>query len=315
MYRYLARRLALLVPVMLGVSVLVFALVHLIPGDVVDALLGMEAGSPEVRAELRRMFGLDEPMHVQYLRWLGDILRGDLGVSLRTGQPIAASIGRHLPVTVELAVLSVLLSSAIAIPLGILSALRRNSVSDLVIRLAGLTGISFPSFWLATMLILISSLYFRWLPPPIFVGLRENWALNLQQMALPTLALAAGLSAVVMRMTRSAMLEVLRRDYVKTARAKGLPERTVVARHALKNALIPVVTVVGAQTGYLLGGAVVIEQIFSLPGMGWLLLNGVYQRDYPMIQATVLLLAFFFVLTNLVVDIAYAILDPRIRYG
>jgi peptide/nickel transport system permease protein len=315
MVRYLARRLVLLVPVLFGVSVLVFVLIRLIPGDVVDVLLGTEAVNPEIREEIRALFGLDAPMYVQYGRWLGGVVRGDFGVSLRTGQPITTAIGRNLPVTIELALLSVLLSSSVAIPLGILSALKRSSATDLITRLTGLIGLSFPSFWLATMLLLISSLYFRWLPPPIFVSLRENPSQNLAQMALPTISLAAGLSAIVMRMTRSAMLEVLRRDYVRTARAKGLPERAVVVRHALKNALIPVITVIGVQAGYLLGGAVVIEQIFSLPGLGWLLLNGVYQRDYPMIQATVLLLALFFVLTNLLVDLAYALLDPRIRYG
>jgi peptide/nickel transport system permease protein len=315
MARYLARRLVLLVPVLFGVSVLVFVLIRLIPGDVVDVLLGTEAVNPQVREEIRSLFGLDQPMYLQYAHWLGGVLRGDFGVSLRTGQPVTAAIARNLPVTIELALLSVLLSSSLAIPLGILSALRRSSASDLLIRLTGLIGLSFPSFWLATMLLLVSSLYFRWLPPPVFISIRESLPQNLAQMALPTISLAAGLSAIVMRMTRSAMLEVLRRDYVRTARAKGLPERAIVARHALKNALIPVITVIGVQAGYLLGGAVVIEQIFSLPGLGWLLLNGVYQRDYPMIQATVLLLAVFFVLTNLLVDLAYAALDPRIRYG
>ena len=315
MLRFLARRLVLLVPVLFGVSVLVFVLIRLVPGDVVDVLLGNEAVNPEIREEIRALFGLDAPMYVQYGCWLGGVVRGDFGVSLRNGQPITAAISRNLPVTIELALLSVLLSSSVAIPLGILSALKRSSVIDLVTRLTGLIGLSFPSFWLATMLLLISSLYFRWLPPPIFVSLRESPSQNLAQIALSTISLAAGLSAIVMRMTRSAMLEVLRRDYVRTARAKGLPERAVVARHALKNAMIPVITVIGVQAGYLLGGAVVIEQIFSLPGLGWLLLNGVYQRDYPMIQATVLLLALFFVLTNLLVDLAYALLDPRIRYG
>lgn len=314
MYHYITRRLVLLVPVMFGVSVLVFSLVRLIPGDVVDLLLGMDA-TPTIRAELRRTFGLDDPLYVQYLRWAGGILQGNLGVSLRTSQPIATTLLRHLPVTIELAFLSILVSSVIAIPLGIISALRRNSGTDLATRLIGLIGLSFPNFWLATMLLLVTSLYFRWLPAPIFVTITEDWATNLSQMALPTIALAAGLTAVVMRMTRSAMLEVMRKDFVRTARAKGLSERVVLSRHALKNALIPVVTVVGVQMGYLLGGTVIIEQIFSLPGMGWLLINGVYQRDYPMVQATTLFLAFSFVITNLLVDLAYALIDPRIRYG
>lgn len=314
MYRYIARRLAMLVPVMFGVSVLVFSLVRLIPGDIVDLLLGMDA-TPALRAELRRTFGLDDPLYVQYLKWVAGLFQGNLGISLRTNQPISATILRHLPVTLELSVLSILVSSSIAIPLGIVSALHRNSSTDLVTRLVGLIGLSFPNFWLATMLLLVASLYLRWLPPPIFVTLREDWTTNLSQMLLPTIALAAGLTAVVMRMTRSAMLEVMRRDFVRTARAKGLSERVILSRHALKNALIPVITVIGVQMGYLLGGTVIIEQIFSLPGMGWLLLNGVYQRDYPMVQATTLLLSFFFVITNLIVDLTYALIDPRIRYG
>ena len=315
MYRYIGGRLALLAPVMLGVSIIIFGMVRLIPGDVVDVLLGAESGSPAVRAELRRMFGLDEPMYIQYVRWIGGLIQGNLGVSLRTGQPIGTIILRHLPVTLELALLTVLASCLFAIPLGVVSALRRNSVTDFVTRLVGLIGLSFPSFWLATMLILVTSLYFRWLPPPAFVSLREDWTTNLTQMALPTVTLTAVMSAVIMRMTRSAMLEVLRRDYVRTARAKGLGEQAVISRHALKNALIPVVTIVGIQMGYLLGGAVIVEQVFSLPGMGWLLLNAVYQRDYPVVQAAVLLLALFSVCTNLLVDIAYAVIDPRIRYS
>ena len=228
MHRYIARRIVLLIPVMFGVSVLVFSLVRLIPGDIVDVLLGMDT-TPALRAELRRTFGLDDPMYIQYLRWVGGLLQGNLGISLRTSQPIATTLLRHLPVTIELAFLSILVSSTIAIPLGIISALRRNSVTDLVTRLAGLIGLSFPNFWLATMLLLISSLYFRWLPPPIFVSFSDDWAVNLSQMLLPTISLAAGLSAVVMRMTRSAMLEVMRRDFVRTARAKGLSERIVLS--------------------------------------------------------------------------------------
>ena len=315
MYHYLARRLVLLVPVLFGVSILIFALVRLIPGDVVDVLLGGESGSPEVRDELRALFGLDQPIYIQYVRWLGGVLSGNFGVSLRTGQAVGTAILTHLPVTIELTVLSLVVSCALAIPLGILSALRRNSVTDLLSRLLGLIGLSFPNFWLATMLLLVASLYFGWLPPPTYANPFDDFGINLQQMLLPTITLAAGLTAIVMRMTRSAMLEVLRREYLTTARSKGLPERLLLRRHALKNAAIPVITVVGLQIGYLLGGAVVVEQIFSLPGIGWLLLNGVYQRDYPTVQATTLLLALAFMLANLVVDFLYAFLDPRIRYA
>jgi peptide/nickel transport system permease protein len=315
MYRYLANRLALLIPVLFGVSILIFLLVHLIPGDLVDVLLGGESGSPEIRSQLRALFGLDKPLYVQYVLWLGGVLTGNFGVSLRTGQGVGTAILTHLPVTIELTVLSLLVSCALAIPLGILSALRHNSATDLLSRLLGLIGLSFPNFWLATMLLLVASLYFGWLPPPTYVSPFDDPSINLQQMFLPTITLAAGLTAIVMRMTRSAMLEVLRREYLTTARAKGLQEQVVLVRHAFKNAAIPVITVVGLQMGYLLGGAVIVEQIFGLPGIGWLLLNGVYQRDYPTVQATTLLLAVSFMLANLLVDLLYAVLDPRIRYS
>jgi peptide/nickel transport system permease protein len=314
MLRYVLQRLVMLVPVMLGVSVLVFTMIRLVPGDIVDSMLGTEVTTPEVRAQMRATFGLDRPMYVQYLQWLGSILHGDFGVSLRNGEPITSLILSALPVTVELAVFAVVLSCSVAIPLGVISALTRNSWTDLVVRVVGLVGVSFPSFWLATLFLLIAALAFHWLPDPIFVSPFQNLGGNLSQMLMPTLALAAGLSAVVMRQTRSAVLEVLRRDYVRTAQAKGLRERTVIVAHVLRNSLIPVVTVVGLQVGFLLSGTVIIEQIYSIPGMGWLLLNGIYQRDYPKVQAMTLLLAVFFVLTNLIVDIIYVVVDPRIRY-
>lgn len=313
---YILKRLALAVPVLLGITVVVFLLVRLIPGDVIDAMLGTEASlRPEVREQLRRTLGLDRPLYVQYFTWLGDIVQGDLGRSLRTGQPIVENLAGKLPITLELAFLSVVMSLVIAIPLGIISALRRNSVIDFVVRLLGTVGLSLPNFWLATMLILIASLYFRWGAALVYVSPLEDPIVNLQQMLLPALALALGLTAVVMRMTRSSMLEVLSRDYIRTARAKGLRERLVIYRHALRNALMPVLTVVGIQTGHLLGGAVIVEQIYGLPGLGWFLLNGIYQRDYPVVQAGVLIVAVIFVLTNLIVDLMYALIDPRIQYG
>jgi peptide/nickel transport system permease protein len=314
--KYVIRRLALMVPVMLGISILVFLLMRFLPGDVIDVLLGTEASlSPEARATLRKMLGLDEPLHIQYLRWIWDILHADMGRSLRTSQPVFENLTSRLPITFELAFLSVLMSVALSIPLGIISAVRRNSWIDFFVRLFGLVGLSLPNFWLATMLILITSLYFRWLPSVIFVSPLENPAENLKQMVLPAVSLAMALMAISMRMTRSAMLEVLRQDYIRTARAKGLVEQVVLYRHALKNAFIPVITVVGIQMGHLLGGAVIIEQIFGLPGVGWMLLNGIYQRDYPVVQGGVLFLAVMFVLVNLIVDMLYAYLDPRIRYS
>ena len=317
MSRYVLRRLLLLAPTLLGISVLVFVLMRLIPGDVVQVMLGTEAQlGPEQRQTLYRLLGLDAPLPVQYLRWLGAILRGDLGVSLRTAEPVAAIIAGRLPITLELAVLAAALSWAVAVPLGVLAALRRRGLSALVAHVIGLVGLSVPSFWLATMLLLVTSLYLRWQPAGAeWVSPLRAPLTNAQQVLLPVLSLSGALVAVVMRMTRSAMLEVLGQDYIRTARAKGVAERGVLARHASKNAAIPVVTVMGVQVGYLLGGAVVVEVIFGLPGLGWMILNGIYQRDYPVVQGGVLFVGVLFVLVNLLVDVAYACLDPRIRYA
>ncbi len=317
MSRYVLRRLLLLAPTLLGISVLVFVLMRLIPGDVVQVMLGTEAQlGPEQRETLYRLLGLDASLPVQYLRWLGALLRGDLGVSLRTAEPVAAIIAGRLPVTLELAVLAAALSWTVAVPLGVLAALRRRGLPALVAHVIGLVGLSVPSFWLATMLLLVTSLYFRWQPAGAeWVSPFRAPLTNAQQVLLPVLSLSGALVAVVMRMTRSAMLEVLGQDYIRTARAKGVAEPGVLARHASKNAAIPVVTVMGVQVGYLLGGAVVVEVIFGLPGLGWMILNGIYQRDYPVVQGGVLFVGVLFVLVNLAVDVAYAYLDPRIRYA
>jgi peptide/nickel transport system permease protein len=294
----------------------VFGLMQFLPGDVVDSLLGSEGSlDPQQRATLYRLLGLDAPIHIQFLRWLGGLLRADLGVSLRTSDSVTGLILARVGVTTELALLSVCLSAILAIPLGVLAAVRRNGVADLLAHLVGLIGLSFPNFWLATMLLLVASLYWKWQPSMIWVSpFEQPWA-NLQQMLLPVISLSAALMAVVMRMTRSSMLEVLGRDYIRTARAKGLREKVVLGRHALKNAAIPVLTVMGLQLGYLLGGAVVIEQVFGLPGIGWLILNGIFQRDYPVVQGGVLFVAVVFVLINLFIDLLYAYVDPRIRYS
>ena len=316
MTRYLIARLFWCIPVLLGASVLIFVLLRFLPGDIVDVVLGTEgSATPEVRATIRRLFGLDQPIYVQYFVWLGAVLRGDLGSSLRTSEPVAAILLSRLPVTIELAVLSVAISVLMAVPLGVLAAVKRGGPIELVSRLVGLIGLSLPNFWLATMLILIASLGFGWLPSLIYVNPLTDPLQNLKQMLMPAFSLALALMAIVLRMTRSAMLEVLGQEYIKTARAKGLAERLVLMRHALKNAMIPVITVVGVQMGTLFGGTVVIEQIFGLPGMGWTFINGIYQRDYPTVQGAVLMLAFTFVLVNLLVDLMYAYLDPRIRYG
>jgi peptide/nickel transport system permease protein len=313
---YIGRRLVLMVPALLGTSLAVFLLLRFIPGDVVDVLLGSELTlAPDVRASLRKVLGLDEPIPVQYLGWIWDLLRGDLGRSLRSGQSVLQIIMQRLPVTSELAILSLTLAVILAVPLGVISAVRRNTWLDLAARLFGLLGLSFPTFWFATMRILGASLAFKWLPAVIFVGFTDNPLENLGQMALPTISLALPLMAIITRLTRSAMLEVLQQEYVRTARAKGLKDRRVIYRHALRNALIPMITIIGIQLGQLFGRAVVVEQIFGLPGIGLLLLNGIYQRDYPVVQGGIMLLAVTFLLLNLLVDVLYAYLDPRIRYG
>jgi peptide/nickel transport system permease protein len=316
MTRYLLRRLALVVPTLLGISIVVFALMRFLPGDVIDTLVGSEAQlGPEQRATLRRLLGLDAPLHVQYVRWLGGLVRADLGVSLRTAQPVAQVIAQRVGITAELALLSVALATLVAVPLGVLAAVRRRGPLALVAHVVGLLGLSFPNFWLATMLLLVTSLFLQWRPELIWVSPFRDPGANARQVLLPVLSLSVALMAVVMRMTRSAMLEVLGQDYVRTARAKGLAEPLVISRHALRNAAIPVVTVIGLQVGHLLGGAVVIEQIFGLPGIGWMILNGIYQRDYPVVQGGVLFVAAVFVLVNLAVDLLYAYADPRIRYA
>jgi len=317
MTAYIVRRLLLIVPVLFGVSVAVFLMVRLIPGDVVDLILGTEgAASPERMVQLRRLFGLDRPFHEQYLSWIGGLLTGNLGQSIRTSRPILSDILARLPVTYQLAAMAMLFSLVAAIPLGVLSAVKRYSATDSVVRVIGLLGLSIPNFWLATMMVLaVSKLASGALPTSGYVPPSRDLFDNVRSLLLPSLALGAANMAILMRLTRSTMLEVLRQEYVATARAKGLVERAVVYRHALRNALIPVLTIAGVQVGYLLGGAIIIEQIFALPGVGTLILNAITQRDYPVVQAGVLFVAASFVLVNLVVDILYAYVDPRIHYG
>jgi peptide/nickel transport system permease protein len=314
--KYVARRLVLTIPVLVGVSLLVFSMVRLIPGDIVDLLIGPELYvGADYRAELRAKYGLDQPIYVQYVRWVGEIVRGNFGASLRNNEPVIGTILRRLPITVELALLSVALSAIVAIPLGVVSAVRRNSTTDFVARLLAMVGLSVPNFWLAAMLLLISSVLFRWQPSLRLVPLWEDPLTNLSQLLMPTVSLSLALMAIVMRMTRSSMLEVLRQDYIQTARAKGLLPRVILVRHALKNAFIPVITILGVQLGALLGGTVLIEVIFGLPGIGRLLIDAINTRDYPMLQGTVLFIAVAFVMVNLLVDLLYAYLDPRIRYS
>jgi peptide/nickel transport system permease protein len=313
--RYLARRAVWTVAALLGVSVLIFLLVRLLPGNIVDIIAGTEGQlGREQRAAVLREFGLDKPLLVQYLLWVGNMVQGNFGWSFRTGQPVSVLIASRLPITIELAVLAVLSVALVGIPLGVAASVSRSLRVRTLVQMVGVLGLSLPNFWIAVLLIIGASSLFGWLPALIYVSpLADPWV-NLQQMFLPVLSLALGLSAVVVRMTRSSMLEVLGQDFIRVARAKGLATRAVLLRHALRNALIPIVTVLGLQTGFLLGGVVITEQIFGLPGLGWTLLNGVYQRDYPVVQGTVMVFAVTFVLINLLVDLLYTYLDPRIRY-
>ena len=313
MLRFLSQRLLVLIPVLLGVSMLSFLLLYLIPGDVVDILMGQESGDPARLAEMRRLFGLDRPLPARYAEWLGEALRGDLGRSFVTRRPVLSEILTAFPVTLQLTGVSLLIALAAGLPLGVLAAVRRGRASSVGISLLVLLVLSIPSFWLGILLILFTSLYLHWFPPQGLVLLWVQPVEALKQLLLPSLALGLALGAMVMRMTRSCILEVLAQDYVRTARAKGIAETLVIGHHALRNALIPVVTLVGLQFGYLLGGAIVIEEIFSLPGMGRLVLRSIAQRDFPLVQGVLLLAGTGVVLLNLCVDMLYLALDPRLR--
>jgi peptide/nickel transport system permease protein len=315
MRTYLIKRVLSLIPTLFGVTILVFLMIRFIPGTVVDQLIGTEARADEsTKAAMRAFFGLDQPLYVQYGRWMGGILQGDFGTSWRSGLPVGKMIGDRLAVTVELGLLALIVSLLVGIPLGTLSAIRENTPLDHVARIVSLFSLSIPIFWQAAMLILALSLWFDWVPPVDYASPTKDPVANLTQMLLPAIVLGTVVAAQVMRMTRSSLLEVLRHDYVRTARAKGLAEGLVVRRHAFKNALIPIITVIGVQIGYLLGGAVVTEEVFTLPGVGRLVLNAVYERAYPLVQGSILLIALLFMLCTLVVDLLYAYLDPRIRY-
>ena len=317
MTAFIAGRLLALLPVLWGVSILVFLLIHLIPGDALQLFLGTQvAMTPAQMEELRRLFGINKALPWQYADWVGRLFHGDFGVSLRTSRPVLPDILARLPVSAELAALALVIALGIALPVAILSALRRGTAADAAIRLVGLVGLSVPNFWLATLLLLL--LPGRLLPIAsigMYVRFFANPIGNLAVMLLPAVSLGVVLAAVIMRYVRSALLEVLANEYVRTARAKGLREHRVINRHALRNALIPVITVVGFQAGYLLGGTVVIEEVFALPGMGRLALTAISQRDYPVVQGVVLVIALLFVLTNVVVDLLYAYVDPRVRFG
>jgi peptide/nickel transport system permease protein len=316
MGRYLVVRLYSMSVTLAGLTLLVFLMLRLIPGTVVEQLIGADAVvSQEMVDRLTRFFGLDQPWYVQYGRWLGELARGDLGTSWRTGKPVWTLILERLPVTVELTAFAVGFALVLGIAAGVVSAIRQDRPVDHVTRVGALLGLSVPVFWQGTMLILFFSLYLRWMPPVVWVDFFTDPKRNLTIMVLPALCLGTAAAANVARTTRSCMLDVLRSEYVRTALAKGLAGRAIVLKHALSNAMIPIVTVAGLQVGILLGGTVVVEEVFTLPGVGRLVLWSIYQRDYPVTQSTILFIAVLFMTINLVVDLLYGYLEPRIRYA
>ncbi|HEV8473715.1 MAG TPA: ABC transporter permease [Methylomirabilota bacterium] len=316
MGRYLLVRLYSMGLTLLGLTVLIFLMLRLIPGTVVEQMIGADAVvSAAMVAQLKAFFGLDQPWYLQYARWIGGLVQGDLGTSWRTGKPVVQLIAERLPVTLELTALAVAFALVLGVIAGIVSAVRRDRAIDNVTRVAALLGLSVPVFWQGTMLILFLSVYLRWMPPVVWVGLSADPVRNLTIMLLPALCLGTASAANIARTTRACMLDVLGSEYIRTAAAKGLRPRLVVLKHALRNAFIPIVTVVGLQIGILLGGSVVVEEVFTLPGVGRLVLWSIYQRDYPLTQSTILFVAVMFMAINLVVDVLYAYLDPRIRYA
>lgn len=314
MTRYLILRILSVVPTLLGISILVFGITYFIPGDPALVMAGTEA-SPEVIAEIRARWGLDQPVYIRYGVWLSNIVRGNLGESYFSRQTVAQLVSHALPVTVELTVLALLVAVVIAMPTGVISAVKAGSWFDLLAAAIGFIGLSIPGFWLGIMLIYLFAVKLQLLPAGGFTPLSAGLVPNLQSMILPAIALGTFASTQLMRYLRASLLDVLHADHIRTARAKGLGEHLVLLRHALRNALIPFTTVLGVQMGYLLGGTVVTESVFALPGMGRLVLNAILNRDYQVATGIILLIAAAFVVINLVVDLLYPVLDPRVRLG
>jgi peptide/nickel transport system permease protein len=311
--RYFVKRLLVAVPSLLIASLIVFTLPRLIPGDVVQLMLEEKAYARDIE-EMRAKLGLDRPIYVQYFEWLGRVVRGDLGESLWTRRPVLEEIGRRLPVTLELALFAALFATLISIPIGVISATRQDTVRDYVARSAAILGLSMPGFWLATLVIVLPAIWWGWRPLTGFTEFARDPLAHVSQLILPALILGIASAAALMRLTRGMLLEVLRQDYIRTAWAKGLREQAIVIKHSLRNAIIPVMTVLGIQIAQIIGGTVIIEQIFGIPGMSRFLFDAINQRDYPVIQGVNLVVVSFIVLMNLMVDALYAILDPRIRY-
>ena len=310
---YVLKRILFMIPTLLGISIVIFFMVRLLPGDIIDVLTGADIGSDEtLKDQAREQLGLNGSYAEQYWRWISGVVQGDFGFSLRNTQPVSEVLLNALPITFELVFLGLLIAVVIGLPLGILSAVKRDSKHDYAARIGGLIGVSIPNFWLATLLLLFTSRVLGWVPPLTYVPFYKDPIENLSQFILPSLAISVFTLAIVMRMVRATMLEVLGQDYVRTARAKGVKRKVVISRHALRNALIPVVTVVGFEIGILMGGSAIVEIIFGLPGIGNTLINAIFNRDYPVVQGATMMLAFIFIFANLLVDLLYGVLDPRI---
>ncbi len=315
MQAYVVRRLIALIPTLIFASLIVFVLMRLIPGDVIDLMLAQnDIATTQDRAAIEAALGLDQPMHVQYFRWIGGVLQGDLGRSLWLNTPVTERLAETLPITFELGFLALIVALTVALPIGIYSAMRQDTAGDYITRSFSLIMLAVPGFWLGTLVMVFPSVWWRWSPALVYTPFFEDPIANLSHMIVPAVLLGLSMSAVTMRMTRTMMLEVLRQDYIRTARAKGLSERMMIVRHALRNGLIPVVTLIGLQAPLLIGGAVILEQIFVVPGMGLMLLEAVFQRDYPIISGVFLVVGVGVLLINLLVDLSYGWLDPKVRH-
>jgi peptide/nickel transport system permease protein len=324
MYAYILRRLVILIPTLLLTTLIVFFTIHLIPGDFIDAVMAQSIDQAVDRSELELKYGLDAPLIVQYARWMGfapqkdgkfaGIIQGDFGISWWTHAPVLTAVARKWPVSFELGLMALVIGQLVALPIGILSALRQDSWKDYLGRTLAILFISVPAFWLGTRIIVYPSIWWRYMPSIFLIRFVEDPLGNLKMFIVPAIVLGMGMAGATMRMTRTMMLEVMRQDYIRTAWAKGLRERTITRRHALRNALIPVVTIIGLQAPILIGGTVIIEDIFVLPGMGRLVIEATFRRDQQLLSGVVLLFALALMLINLVVDLSYAALDPRIRY-
>ena len=317
MFRFIIRRVVAMIPLLVLISILTFSLMHLLPGDPALAILGEQlsaANNQEAYESLREELGLNDPLPIQYLNWASRAVQGNFGTSIRNNTSIGQTIAHHAFPTIELAILGFLVAIVIAVPAGVVSALKPNSPTDVAATVAALSGLAVPNFFLGVLLIYVFSIWLRVLPPSGYVPPWENLGENLKLMVMPALTIGTSLAAILMRQIRSALLEVLQQDYIRTARSKGLDQQAVVLRHAFKNALIPVVTIIGQQLGTLIGGAVITETIFSIPGMGRMIVDSIFFRDFPVVQAAVLVLSLSVLVANLLTDLAYGFLDPRIRH-